>query len=69
MTRDEALKFIANRFVEEEDARDEPWWHPQDGEEYAELFNQLVDDHGLTFDAALQILGAAHYATANEYGE
>jgi len=39
------------------------WWQV-----YRHLFQQLVDDHGLSPNEAAGILESAHAATADEYG-
>lgn len=68
MTRDEAFVLVRNGFKDEPD-EDGGWWSKDDGEIYEGLLTRLIDTHGLSPEAAYDILGAAHYATCNEYGE
>lgn len=70
MNKDEALGYIENGFrvgVDEED--EEAWWDPKDGDDFKSLLVQLVDDHDVPIDAAVDILETAWRAMRNEYGD
>lgn len=66
MTRDEAIALVRNGF--NDDPNPEGWWHTDGGETYERLLTTLIDTHGLTPEAAFNILGEANCATAEEYG-
>jgi hypothetical protein len=68
MTRDEGLEYIRRVFQDPEDAPEDGWWHPRNGETFESLYKQLLDDHGLSPTRALGILESAYEAAADEFG-
>jgi hypothetical protein len=66
VTREEAVIYVSKRFAEADDEFG-LWGSAESEKTFQSLLTQLIDDHGVSPLAAVDILESAFYAVADEF--